>query len=464
MRITAIMTVVLALLSSALGQSTLTPTQQLARDIFQELIEINTTDTPLGNVSKAAEAMAARLRAAGFPESDIQVVGPTATKRNLVARIHGRGPGKPILFLAHLDVVEALPQDWSMDPFKFIEKDGFFYGRGTTDIKEGDALLVTDFIRLKKEGWVPARDLILALTADEEGGDHNGVQWLIANHRNLIDAEYCINTDGGDFATQAGKRLFLGMQTSEKNYVDFKLEVKNSGGHSSRPVKDNAISHLAEGLARLGRFDFPVQLNETTRGFFERSAALQEPATAADFRAIAAHPQSEAAAARLAQSPYFNAMLRTTCVATRLEGGHANNALPQTARANVNCRMLPDDSLQNVQNTLKRVLADDRISVETVGEVIPAPASAINPVVLRKVEELSAKLYGGLPVVPVMDTGASDGKYLRIAGIPTFGVPGVFADIDDVRAHGKDERVGVKDFYDGVEFFYLFMKSLAGNN
>jgi acetylornithine deacetylase/succinyl-diaminopimelate desuccinylase-like protein len=408
--------------------------------------------------------MAARLRTAGFPESDIQVVGPTATKRNLVARIHGRGPGKPILFLAHLDVVEALPQDWSMDPFKFIEKDGFFYGRGTTDIKEGDALLVTDFIRLKKEGWVPARDLILALTADEEGGDHNGVQWLIANHRNLIDAEYCINTDGGDFATQAGKRLFLGMQTSEKNYVDFKLEVKNSGGHSSRPVKDNAISHLAEGLARLGRFDFPVQLNETTRGFFERSAALQEPATAADFRAIAAHPQNEAAAARLAQSPYFNAMLRTTCVATRLEGGHANNALPQTARANVNCRMLPDDSLQNVQNTLKRVLANDRISVEAVGEVIPAPASAINPVVLRKVEELSAKLYGGLPVVPVMDTGASDGKYLRIAGIPTFGVPGVFADIDEVRAHGKDERVGVQDFYDGVEFFYLFMKSLGGRS
>lgn len=452
----------LLFVSAALGQTALTPNQQLGRDIFKELIEINTTDTPLGNVTKAAEAMAARLRAAGFPEQDIRVLGPAPTKHNLVARIHGRGKGKPVLFLAHLDVVEALPKDWSMDPFKFNEVDGFFYGRGTSDIKEGDALLVANFIRLKKEGWVPERDLILALTADEEGGNYNGVQWLIANHRELIDAEYCINTDGGDFSTKAGKRLLLGVQTSEKNYVDFSLEVKNNGGHSSRPVKDNAIYHLAEGLARLGQFDFPVTLNETTRAFFERSASLQDPATAADFRAIAANPNDREAAARLAQSPYLNAMMRTTCVATRLDGGHANNALPQTARANVNCRMLPDDTLQNVQTTLKKVLADDHISISVVGEVIPAPASPINPVVMHKLEELSARLYGGLPVVPVMDTGASDGKYLRIAGIPTFGIPGVFADIDDVRAHGKDERIGVKDFYDGMEFYYLYIKSLAG--
>ncbi|HWZ45620.1 MAG TPA: M20/M25/M40 family metallo-hydrolase [Candidatus Saccharimonadales bacterium] len=453
--------ITLILVSAALGQSALTPNQQLAHDIFKELIEINTTDTPKGNVSKAAEAVARRLRAAGFPEQDIELSGPTATKYNLVARIHGRGRGKPILFLAHLDVVEALPQDWTTDPFKLIEKDGFFYGRGTTDIKEGDALLVANFIRLKQEGWIPARDLIMALTADEEGGDHNGVQWLIANHRNLIDAEYCINTDGGTFAIKAGKRQQLGMQTSEKNYVDFRLEVKNKGGHSSRPVRDNAIYHLAQGLARLQQFDFPVQLNETTQGYFERSAPLQEPSLAAAFRAIAANPKDEQALARLTQSPYLNALLRTTCVATRLEGGHANNALPQSARANVNCRMLPTDSLQNVQNTLKRVLADDRISVEVVGEAIPAPASAINPVVLHKLEELSARLYGGLPIVPVMDAGASDGKYLRIAGIPTFGVPGVFTDIDDDRAHGKDERLGVKDFYEGVDFYYLFIKSLV---
>ncbi|MGZ4858745.1 MAG: M20/M25/M40 family metallo-hydrolase [Candidatus Angelobacter sp.] len=445
-------------------QATLSPEHQAARDIFKQLIEINTTDTPAGNVTTAAEAMAVRFRAAGFPSEDIHVDGPLPNKKNLVVRLHGRGSGKPILFLAHLDVVEALRQDWSMDPFKFNEVDGFFYGRGTSDIKQGDTILVANFIRLKKEGWIPARDLIIALTADEEGGQSNGVQWLTKNHRDWIDAEYCINTDAGDFETKKGKRLLLGMQTSEKNYVDFRLEVKSNGGHSSRPVKDNAIYHLSQGLARLGEFDFPLSLNETTRGYFERTAALEAPATGADFRAVIGpdHAKAEDAASRLSQSAFFNALLRTTCVATRLEGGHANNALPQTAAANVNCRMLPQDSLQSVQDTLKRVLADDRIVVSVVGEAIPAPASAINPAIVSKLEALSGKLYGGLPIVPVMDTGASDGKYLRIAGIPAYGVPGVFEDVDDTRAHGKDERIGVKDFYDGVDFYYEFIKSVGG--
>jgi acetylornithine deacetylase/succinyl-diaminopimelate desuccinylase-like protein len=450
---------------SARAQNTLSPEHQLARDIFQQLIEINTTDTPAGNVTTASEAMAARFRAAGFPGEDIQVLGPLPNKKNLVVRLHGRGQGKPILFICHLDVVEALRQDWSMDPFKFTEVDGYFYGRGTSDIKDGDAILVANFLRLKKEGWTPARDLILALTADEEGGESNGVQWLIQEHRELIDAEYAINPDAGDFESKNGKRLLLGMQTSEKNYVDFRLEVKSNGGHSSRPVKDNAIYHLAQGLTRLAAFDFPVSLNETTRGFFERTAALEPPATAIDYRALTGtdHARSAAAAARLsASSPYLNAQLRTTCVATRLEGGHANNALPQTAAANVNCRMLPQDSLQDVQNTLKRVLADDRISLSIVGDAAPAPASAINPTIVSKLEALSRKLYGGLPVVPVMDTGASDGKYLRIGGMPAYGVPGVFEDMDDVRAHGKDERIGVKDFYDGVDFYYELIKSLGG--
>jgi acetylornithine deacetylase/succinyl-diaminopimelate desuccinylase-like protein len=448
--------------SICFGQ-TLTPTQQLARDIYKELIEINTTDTPAGNVTTAAEAMAARFRAAGFPEADIKVLGPVANKGNLVVRLRGRGPSKPILFIGHLDVVQALRQDWSMDPFKLNEIDGYFYGRGTIDIKDGDAILAANFIRLKQEGWIPNRDLILALTADEEGGQYNGADWLAKNHRDLIDAEYCLNTDAGGFHSKTGKRFLLGMQTSEKNYVDFRLEVKSSGGHSSRPVKDNAIYHLSAGLARLGGFDFPVELNETTRGFFERSASLQDPQTAADFRAIARNPNDANAAKRLSQqSAYYNALLRTTCVATRLEGGHANNALPQTAAANVNCRMLPNDSLQQVQETLKRVLADDRIAISVVGEAIPAPASPINPAIMKKLEELSTKLYGGLPVVPVMDAGASDSKYLRIAGIPTYGVPGMFTDVDDDRAHGKDERLRVKDFYDGVDFYYEFIKSLAG--
>jgi acetylornithine deacetylase/succinyl-diaminopimelate desuccinylase-like protein len=456
----------IALLSSAAlvqSQTALSPEHQAARDIFKQLIEINTTDTPAGNVTTAAEAMAERFRAAGWAAEDIHVDGPLPNKKNLVVRLHGRGGGKPILFIAHLDVVQALPQDWSMDPFKFNEVDGFFYGRGTSDIKQGDTILVANFIRLKKEGWVPARDLIIALTADEEGGESNGAQWLAKNHREWIDAEYSINTDAGDFETKHGKRMLLGMQTSEKNYVDFRLEVKSNGGHSSRPVKDNAIYHLSQGLARLAEFDFPVSLNETTRGYFERTAALESPTTGADFRAVAgsAHTKAEEAAKRLSQSAFFNALLRTTCVATRLEGGHANNALPQTATANVNCRMLPQDSLQNVQATLKRVLGDNRIVVSVSGEALPAPASAINPAIVNKLEALSKKLYGGLPVVPVMDTGASDGKYLRIAGIPTYGVPGVFEDVDDVRAHGKDERIGVKDFYDGVDFYYEFMKFLG---
>ena len=440
----------------------LTPNQQLARDIYKELIEINTTDTPAGNVTTAAVAMAARFRTAGFPEADIKVLGPVANKGNLVVRLRGRGAGKPILFIGHMDVVQAQRQDWSMDPFKLNEIDGYFYGRGTMDIKDGDAILVANFIRLKQEGWTPARDLILALTADEEGGQYNGADWLAKNHRDLIDAEYCLNTDAGGFESKSGKRFLVGIQTSEKNYVDFRLEVKSNGGHSSRPVPDNAIYHLTAGLTRLANFEFPVELNETTRGFFERSASLQDLQTAANFRAIAKNPKDTNAARQLSQqSAYFKALLRTTCVATRLDAGHANNALPQTAAANVNCRMLPNNSLQQVQDTLKKILADDRIAISVVGEAIPAPASPINPTIMQKLQDLAARLYGPLPVVPVMDAGASDSKYLRIAGIPTYGVPGMFTDVDDNRAHGKDERLRVKDFYDGLDFYYQFMKTLG---
>jgi len=446
-------------------QSTLDPNQQMARDIFKELIEINTTDSPAGNVTTAAEAMAARFRAAGFPNEDIHVAVPQPNKHNLVVRFRGHGGNaKPILLLGHLDVVQALKQDWSnnLDPFKFNEIDGFFYGRGTSDIKQGDTELIANLIRLKKEGWTPSRDFILALTADEESGESNGVQWLLKEHRDWIDAEYSINTDAGDFEMQKGKRLLLGVETSEKNYVDFALEAKSSGGHSSRPVKDNAIYRLAAALQRLSQFDFPVQLNETTRSFFAQTARLQDAKVAADFTAVAQPTPDPAAVARLSQSAYYNALLRTTCVATLLQGGHAPNALPQTARANVNCRMLPTDSIANVQATLKKVVADDQVSVVVANESGAAPPSAINPAIMRQLESLSSKLYGGIPVVPIMDTGASDGKFLRLAGIPTYGVPGVFADIDDVRAHGRDERIGVKEFYDGVDFYYLFIKSLGG--
>ncbi len=313
---------------TALSQSH--PFELRARTIFKQLIEINTTES--AGTTAAAEAMAARLKAAGWPAADVQVLGPTPRKHNLVARFRGTGGRRPLLLLAHLDVVEAKREDWSLDPFTFTEKDGFFYGRGTSDDKGMASQFVANLIRLKEEGFMPDRDLILALTSDEEGGDSNGVDWLVRNRRDLVDAAYAIN-EGGNGLSKNGKYLINEVQAAEKVYQDFRLEVRNAGGHSSLPVKDNAISHLAAGLARLGAFDFPIRLTEVARAYFERSASVEpDPGIAADMRATAHAPSDTRAVARLAAAtPLFNAVLRTTCVATRLEGGHANNALPQVA-------------------------------------------------------------------------------------------------------------------------------------
>jgi acetylornithine deacetylase/succinyl-diaminopimelate desuccinylase-like protein len=438
------------------------PNDTRARELFKELIEINTTDTPNGNVTKAADAMAARLKAAGFPAADVQVLGPDPRKGNLVARLRGTGAKRPLLLLAHLDVVEAKREDWSFDPFTLREQDGFFYGRGTSDDKSMAAHFVANLIRLKEEGLKPERDLILALTADEEGGTFNGVDWLIKNHRPLIDAEFSIN-EGGGGTMRGGKYLTNEIQASEKVFQDFHLEVSNSGGHSSLPVKDNAIYHLSEGLARLAKFDFPVELNEVTRGYFQRSADVQTDAKmAADMRAVARPSPDPAAAARLSASlPYYNAQMRTTCVATRLAGGHANNALPQMASANVNCRILPGVSPASVKDKLVEVLADPKIKVSFVGEATPSKPSPLRPDVIGAVESLTKEMFPGVIVVPVMSTGATDGLYLRNGEIPTYGIDGTFGDIDDVRAHGRDERIGVKQFYEGLEFQYRLIKALA---
>jgi acetylornithine deacetylase/succinyl-diaminopimelate desuccinylase-like protein len=441
------------------------PNDVRAREIYKELVEINTTDTPAGNVTKAAEAMAARLKAAGFPAADIQVLGPDPKKGNLVLRWRaGAGAGRrPILLLAHLDVVEAKREDWSFDPFTFLEKEGFFYGRGTSDDKAMAAQFVANLIRLKQEGFTSDRDVILALTADEEGGTFNGVDWLVKNHKNLIDAEFAVN-EGGGGNMRKGKYLTNEVQASEKVFQDFHLEVTNPGGHSSLPVKDNAIYHLAAGLARLAAFDFPVQMNEVTRGYFERSASVQDdPKMAADMRAVARPTPDAAAAARLSAAvPFYNSLMRTTCVATRLQGGHANNALPQMAGANVNCRILPGVSPASVKDKLVEVLADPQIKVSFVGEANPSKPSPLRPDVMNAVETLTKQMFPGVVVVPVMSTGATDGLYLRNAEIPTYGIDGTFGDLDDVRAHGKDERVGVKQFYEGLEFQYRLIKMLAG--
>jgi len=438
------------------------PNDARAREIFKQLIEINTTDTPAGNVTTAADAVAARLKAAGFPANDIQVLGPDPRKGNLVVRVHGTGGKRPLLLLAHLDVVEAKREDWSFDPFTFLEKDGYFYGRGTSDDKSMAAHFVANLIRLKEEGFKPERDLILALTADEEGGTFNGVDWLVKNHRDLIDAEFAIN-EGGGGTMRKGKYLTNEVQASEKVFQDFRLEVTNSGGHSSLPVKDNAIYHLSEGLARLAKFEFPVQLNEVTRGYFEKSATVQtDPKMAADMRAVARPAPDLAAAARLSASlPYYNAQMRTTCVATRLFGGHAQNALPQLATANVNCRILPGVSPASVRDKLVEVLADPKIAVAFVGDATPSKPSPLRPDVMGAIESINKDLFPGVIVVPVMSTGATDGLYLRNGEIATYGVDGTFGDIDDVRAHGRDERVGVKQFYEGLEFQYRLIKALA---
>jgi acetylornithine deacetylase/succinyl-diaminopimelate desuccinylase-like protein len=437
--------------------------QQLAFDIYKELVEINTV-TATGDSARAADAMAARLRTAGFDTADVQVFKPAPRKGNLVARLRGAGARKPILLLAHLDVVEALPADWSTDPFKLVEKDGYYYGRGTGDDKYMAATFVANLIRYKTEGYKPERDIIVALETDEEIGDGNalGIRWLIKNHRDLIDAEFALN-EGGGVGLKQGKPIRNSVQTSEKVSLSYRLEALNKGGHSSVPSPDNAIYHLAEGLAKLAKFSFPLNLNATTRLYFERAAELETPQTAADIRAVLAANPDPAALARLSENVAYNAQLRTTCVATMLEGGHAVNALPQTARAVVNCRIMPTEKVEDVKATLICVLGDDQISVVGHQPVLSAP-SALDEELLSTIKETSEEFWPGVPVVPVMSAAASDSSYLRNAGIPTYGHSGLAGDVDDVRAHGKDERVAVKSFREGSEYLYRLVKRLSGGN
>jgi acetylornithine deacetylase/succinyl-diaminopimelate desuccinylase-like protein len=438
--------------------------QQLAFDIYKELVEINTV-VGIGDTARAAEAMAARLRSAGFAGPDVQVLVPAPRKGNLVARLRGIGKRKPILLLAHIDVVDAKREGWSVDPFRLTERDGYFYGRGTTDNKFMAAAFVANLIRYKQEGYTPDRDIILALETDEEIFDYlgHGIRWLLGNHRPLIDAEFALN-EGGRVGLKDGKPVWNSVQVSEKVVVTYKLEAKDKGGHSSLPTKDNPIHRLAEGLARLSKFDFPFKLNDTTRTFFLRAAEAESPQVAADMRAIAAgRPEPQALAiTRLSANPFYNAQLRTTCVATQIDGGHAPNALPQTARATVNCRVLPSEPIAEVEATLKRVLADDRISITQLALPVLSPPSDLHVEVMAAIEKLSAEFWPGVPIIPIMSTGATDSAYLRNAGIPAYGHSGLADDVDDFRAHGKDERVPVNSFHDGHEYLYRLVKMLAG--
>jgi acetylornithine deacetylase/succinyl-diaminopimelate desuccinylase-like protein len=438
----------------------LLPHQQMAKEYLRELIEIDTTHSK-GNTTIAAEAMAAHLIAEGFPAEDVQVLGPSEKKGNLVARYRGRDVGRePLLLLAHIDVVEADPEDWTLDPFTFTEQDGYYYGRGTTDDKDEAAIHIANLIRLKREGFQPDRDIIVALTADEEGGPENGVIWLIENHPEMIDAEYALN-EGGGGQIRDGVHIANGVQASEKVYQSFILEVTNPGGHSSLPKKENAIYQLADALIRIRAYDFPVSLNEVTRAFFEGSADIEEGELAEAMRGVLQDPPDPAAVAHLSRTPFYNSRLRTTCVATMLDAGHAENALPQRAQATVNCRVLPGESIETVRDTLTTVIGDARVRITPIQEATPSPPSPLTPEVLGAIEAVTEEMWPGVPVLPMMSAGATDGLFLRNTGTPVYGVSGLFGDIADQRAHGQDERIEAKAYFEGQEFLYRLVSRLS---
>ena len=445
-----------------------------ARDIFKQLIEINTTDSPQGSVTAGTQAMEKRFLDAGFPREDVVLLGPDPRKQNLVVRFRapsGQPAEKPVLFLCHMDVVQALRSDWHTDPFQFVEKGGYFYGRGTQDMKDSDAALVATFLRLHREGYKPRRDLILALTADEEGGRFNGAAWLVQQHRELVDAAYVINPDSGGVELDHGRAVVADVEATEKVYADYQVTATNPGGHSSRPRPDNAIYELMAALNKLQAYTFPFELNEITRTYFQNLATKETGQTADDIHAILATPPDPAAAARLSAEPSFNSNFRTTCVATRLFGGHANNALPQTAQANVNCRIFPGHSPEEIRQQLITVFDDPRLTVKyvsdagVVSDAAPERKAIAPPAPITEVFEpltrLTQAIWPGTPVTPVMENGASDSIYFAQAGIPCYGYSAIALERDDDRAHGQDERLPVDSYWKSLDFFYAFVKELG---
>lgn len=432
----------------------------LARSIFKELVEINTQGSN-GSTLIAAQAMAARLKAHGFPDSDVVVIQNAPRKGNLIARLRGRNTNrKPILLLSHIDVVEARPEDWTLPPYEFIEKEGTFYGRGVADDKDEGAIGLTNLIRMKTEGFVPDCDIVVALTTDEEGGPDNGVDYILGNHPALFDVEYAFNEGGGGRVGASGKYVSHDVQASEKKYQMFTLEATNPGGHSSVPVRDNAITELAKALVKLGEYDLPVRLNEVTKTYFTRLAPTLDAELGSAMKAMVANPGDEKAVERVSREPRFNSQLRTTCVATMLDGGHAPNALPQRARGHVNCRILPDESPQYVQGLLEKAILGTKVKITMETEARNSPPSPLTPELMGEIERVTKEMWPGIPVIPTMSTGATDGVYLRSSKIPTYGVSGLF--YGDTFSHGMNERIPVKGFYDGLEFMYRLVRGVSG--
>ena len=427
----------------------LRPDQQAFRALYKELVETNTT-VSTGSCNLAAERMAARLKAAGYADADIKLFpGPAERPLDggLVATLKGSdAKSKAILLLSHLDVVEAKRADWERDPFTFIEEGGWYYGRGISDDKAHGAIFTDAMVRLKQAGKAPKRTVKLALTCGEEGGPFNSADWLVKNHRDWIEAEFALNEGGGGKADAAGKPISLAFQAGEKVYQDFVLETRNPGGHSSRPRPDNAIYELAAGLVRLAQNDFPVMLSDTTRAYFGEMAKLSDAATAGAIRALLANPADAAANAAVSKDPGWHSTLRTTCVATMLDAGHARNALPQRAQANVNCRMFPGESVEKVRGQIMERLGDATISVTPRASENPekaAPPPPLSDMVYGPAVALAAKHFPGIPLIPTMATGATDGRYLNAAGIATYGMPGRFGMPDGNGVHGLNERISV---------------------
>jgi acetylornithine deacetylase/succinyl-diaminopimelate desuccinylase-like protein len=432
----------------------------MARDLFAQLVGIDSTHA-IGS-AKAAEMLAAKFKAAGFSGEDIFVGGPRPDKMNIVVRMKGRGRGRPVLFNAHLDVVEAIRETWSTDPFQLVEKDGFFYGRGAIDIKNEDAVLATNLIRLKKEHYRPDRDIILVFNTDEEaGGDANGVEWLLQNHRELVDAGLVINHDAGGGESLNGARLWNTIQTAEKVYATYTLTTAGSGGHSSIPPRDNAIDRLARALIRLDEYSFPVRLTETTRKYLEAVADHVGADRATAIRSVLADPSNKSALDTLRDVPVVNAQLRTTCPVTLVQAGQSESALPIRAKATVQCRLLPGTTAEEMLDTFRRVMDDPQVEIGVVWAPQQSAPATLDPHVVDVVSRVTADMWPGVKTVPVMSAGASDNVYWRAGGLETFGVSGAFVDVNDNRAHGKDERIGVDQFYESLEFSYRLMKALS---
>ncbi|HJW45643.1 MAG TPA: M20/M25/M40 family metallo-hydrolase, partial [Lysobacter sp.] len=442
------------------------PTEPAFRALYKELVEINTTRS-VGSCTKAAEAMRARLLAAGLPAADAQVLAPADRPQDgaLVALLRGRDTSlKPMLLLAHIDVVEAKREDWVRDPFTLVEEDGWFYARGASDDKAMAAVFADSLVRYRQEGYVPRRGIKLALTCGEETPEiFNSVRWLTTTRPEVLDAAFAINEGAGGELDAAGKPATLQVQAGEKVYQDFELSLTDAGGHSSRPQKHNAIVQMSAALARLGAYQFPIAVNEAVRGYFEAQAKQAPPLVAADMRAVLRDPPDEAAASRLWDvNPSWNGMLRTTCIATMIDGGHAPNAQPQRVTANVNCRILPNVPVAQVQQTIARVLADNAIRIAPVGELgqstVPPPLGAD---ILGPVRAVADGIWPNVAIVPTMTTGATDGRFLNAAGIPTYGVSGMFHDAEGSHAHGLDERIRVQSLLDGRQFLHALVKRLA---